>query len=401
MRALSIDFATNKAQDFTRDKDGRIVGTSLDNIRLALTKLDIAVTFDQFAREVRLNGAPLDDVALDRLWVTIDDEFRFRPSKELLNTLLVTEAHARPVHPVCNYLDAVRWDGQPRIDSWLAAYGGAADSEYVRAVGALTLIASVRRVRRPGCKFDELLILESRQGRLKSSALRALCPVDDWFSDDLPLGVDSKIVIERTAGRWIIEAAELHGNRGREAEALKAFLSRQVDGPVRLAYGRLPTTVPRQFILIGTTNSRLAYLKDMTGSRRFWPVAIDYFDLPALMRDRDQLWAEAATREAAGASIRLDASLWDEAAAHQEDRRAADPWEAMLEPLFEGDGIVQVDHVSVSAIWDALKLQANHLDNRHADRVAAIVQRFGFTTKKRVRVDGKPALCWVREGAES
>ena len=48
-------------------------------------------------------------------------------------------------------------------------------------------------------------------------------------------------LIERTAGKWIIEAAELHGNRGRETETLKAFLSRQVDGPVRLAYGRLST----------------------------------------------------------------------------------------------------------------------------------------------------------------
>ena len=77
---------------------------------------------------------------------------------------------------------------------------------------------------------------ESSQGMLKSTALRVLCPVDDWFSDDLPLGVDSKQVIERTVGKWIIEAAEMHGNRGREAEALKGFLSRQVDGPVRLAY---------------------------------------------------------------------------------------------------------------------------------------------------------------------
>jgi predicted P-loop ATPase len=387
------------AHEFARDKDGRIVPTVLQNIRLALAKLGVAVAFDSFAREVQLNGKPLTDVAIDQLWVQIDDEFKFRPPKETLRTLVVADAHKTHVHPVRDYLDALTWDSRPRLDTWLVHYGGAGDSAYVLAVGALTLIAAVRRARRPGCKFDELLILESKQGTLKSSALRALCPVEDWFSDDLPLGVDSKVVIERTAGRWIIEAAELHGNRGREAEALKSFLSRQVDGPVRLAYDRLPTTVPRQFILIGTTNSRLAYLKDMTGARRFWPVTIEAFDVSALMRDRDQLWAEAAAREAAGASIRLDPTLWADAAIQQEDRRAADPWEALLEPLMEGDGMV-VDYVPVTTIWHALKMEANHLDNRHADRVAAIVQRHGFTRKKRMRVDGKPELCWVRNGVE-
>jgi hypothetical protein len=41
--------------------------------------------------------------------------------------------------------------------------------------------------------------------------------------------------------------------------------------------------VPRQFVIIGSTNSRLAYLKDHTGGRRFWPVAIERFDVEALI----------------------------------------------------------------------------------------------------------------------
>ncbi len=390
-------------EDFVRfphgPRAGQIVATSLDNIRIALSRLRVVVTFDQFQREVLLHEAPLDDVALDRLWIACDDLFHFRPPKEVLRTVLVDEAHHRLVHPVRRYLDALTWDGTARLDTWLSAYGGAVPSDYVHAVGALVLIAAVRRVRQPGAKFDELLILESPQGTMKSSALRALCADERWFSDDLPLGVDSQLVIERTGGRWIIEAAELYGNRGREAEQLKAFLSRQADGPVRLAYGRLPVTVRRQFIIIGTTNSRLGYLKDTTGARRFWPVALKGFDVAAIARDRDQLWAEAAAREAAGASIRLAPELWAEAGLHQDDRRAIDPWESILEPLLEGDGLVAVEHVTVEAIWQTLKLEANHRDNRHGDRVAAILQRYGFTRKDRVRIDGKPTRRWLREEA--
>lgn len=383
--------------DFTRHR-GRVIAGNLDNIRLALARLGARPVYDDFAREVRLDGGAVTDEILDRIWIGIDDRFGWRPSKEVLLTIFRAQAHEAPVHPVRQYLERLTWDGTARLDTWLATYGGAVDTPYVRAVGALPLVAAVRRVRHPGAKFDELLILESAQGAFKSTALRTLCPDADWFSDDLPLGVDSKQVIERTAGKWIVEAAELHGNRGREAEALKSFLSRQVDGPVRLAYARLPTSVPRQFVLIGTTNTATSYLKDHTGGRRFWPVAVEKFDVECLARDRDQLWAEAAAREAKGVSIRLDPALWPAAVEEQEQRRAADPWEALLEPILEGDGIAVVDRVSVSAIWDTLKLEANALDNRHADRVAAIVQRHGFTRKQKIRVDGKPAWCWVREG---
>ncbi len=398
---MVVPIASDEEQEFTRNEKGKIDKDSLDNIRLALVKMDVKPSFDEFSREVRLNGDRLDDSAVNRLWVGINDMFEFRPTPDTLYRLIEAEAYKNKVHPVRDYLASLSWDGRCRLGSWLTTYAGANGSRYVGAVGSLVLMAAVRRIRKPGCKFDELAILEGAQGTGKSSAIRILCGNDAWFSDDLPLGVDSKQVIERTSGRWIVEAAELHGNRGKEAEQMKAFLSRQSDGPVRLAYGRLPVTVDRQFMLIGTTNTSIAYLKDMTGSRRFWPVATGQFDLDGLARDRDQLWAEAAAREASGDDIRLDPALWGDAAEHQEDRRAADPWEEILEPLLEGDGIVTVEHVPVSAIWTELNLEGKHRDNRYADRIAAIVQRYGFTKKKPIRVDGgKPQLCWLKGGSE-
>jgi len=378
---------------------GAIVASSLANVRLALARLRVSLTCDAFTRDILVNGVPLDDAAVDRLWVRIDDTFEFRPSKEILRTVLVTEAERCPVHPVAAYLDALVWDGTPRLDTWLVTYAGADDTPYVRAVGALPLIAAVRRVRSPGAKFDELLVLEGDQGTERSTAMATLCPRAAWFGDDVPLGCDSKQVIERTCGRWLIEASELYGHRGREVEQLKAFLSRQVDGPVRLAYGRLPVSVPRQFILIGTTNNAI-YLKDATGARRFWPVRVDRFDIDALARDRDQLWAEAAAREAAGESIRLDKALWTAAGHEQEQRRASDPWEEVLEPIFTAADAFGdlVKEVPVAAIWTALAFEANRLDNGHADRVNAIAQRYGFMAKRLARIPkgAPPRRYWLK-----
>ena len=379
--------ATHEAEpEWEMGKRGRILVGNLKNLRLALKRVNVTPTFDAFSRELRLNGAPVaDDVAFERLWTNITDTCGWQPSRINLHTVILSDAYARASHPVCAYLDRLKWDGVPRLDEWLVTYAGADDTAYVRAVSALPLLAAVRRVRLPGAKFDELLILESPQGTGKSSALRALCPNDEWFSDDLPLGVDSKLTIERTAGKWILEAAELHGNRGRETETLKAFLSRQVDGPVRLAYARLSMSVPRQFVLVGTTNRRGHYLKDSTGARRFWPVSIDGFDVAALTRDRDQLWAEAARREP-GASIRLAAELWAAAEIEQEARRAVDPWEDVIEPLLT-DGVVRVKAIKVADVWTALGVQANAQDNRHFGRVAVIMERFGYEKKQQPNGD--------------
>jgi predicted P-loop ATPase len=92
-----------------------------------------------------------------------------------------------------------------------------------------------------------------------------------------------------------------------------------------MAYDRTVTEVQRQFIIVGTTNSA-QYLQDVTGNRRFWPGRIQRFDLDALKRDRDQIWAEAAALETKGASIRLEPKLWVEASAQQEARVAEDPY---------------------------------------------------------------------------
>jgi predicted P-loop ATPase len=202
-----------------------------DNVRIALAKLGITVRYDKFADRILLDGLKefgpaLDDAAVDRLWFVIDKRYHFQPSQNLLRTVLKDQAQLNGFHPVLDYLNSLKWDGVERIDKWLITYGDAEDTEYTRAVGALSLVAAVRRVRNPGCKFDEMLVIENEiQGTGKSTALAILAVKPDWFTDAMPLNASAQKTIETIRGKWIIEIAELRGYRA-EIEQIKATLSR-------------------------------------------------------------------------------------------------------------------------------------------------------------------------------
>lgn len=216
-------------------------------------------------------------------------------SWEVLNRGMHRRAAENAFHPVRDYLDGLQWDGVPRLDSWLSVYLGAEDKPYTRAMGRMFLIQMVARVFRPGCKADYMLVLEGPQGVEKSKVCSILGA--QWYGDHMPPlhghGDDVR-VSQYLRGKWVIEAAELNAFKSADVKHLKAFLSRQTEDYIP-KYGRNNAVEPRQFVPIGTTNPEGGNtpLKDSTGARRFWFVAVGSIDLEGLPRDRDQLFAEA------------------------------------------------------------------------------------------------------------
>lgn len=306
--------------------------------------------YNEFSDKILLpdGRAMSDDLERDFWFSARETGLNF--SLELFGHALRQIAWEARYHPVREYLNATQptWDGTARIDTWLIDYAGAEDNEYVRAVGRLFLLAAVRRARDPGAKFDELLVLEGPQGRGKSTLFEALCPDPSWFTDNISLSMSTKEVMEVTAGKWIVEAPELSRLRNAEVEHVKAMLSRRFD-KARGAYARYTDERGRGFVWAGTTNSD-QYLHDRTGNRRFWPVLCGIIRLAWIPKVRDQLWAEAAHREAVGESIRMDESLWELAAIEQEKRMAEDPIEAVLAGLL-GD---MTGKVETAVLWTAM-----------------------------------------------
>lgn len=341
-------YATKQIQDAQRDVDeswnigrnGAILPNDQENQIKALRKLGAAFSYDTFVRKGYVNGAgprrQVDDHELVQLRLGIDREFGFLPNKDLFFDVIDLLQQENKTHPVVEFLEEVEkeWDSKPRIGdewtpSWLTTFGQAEDTPYTRAVGRLILVAACRRVRQPGCKFDEMVVLvDPTQGTDKSTTLRTLAVKDEWFTDNLPLHADSRMVIEMLQGKWIVEYSELNGIKHNDVETLKAFLSRQVDS-ARAAYARVNEDVPRQCVFFGTTNST-QFLRDIQ-NRRYWPVQVKPFNIAALKENVRQMWAEAALAESAGESIRLDKELWADAAVVQARYRQEDPWAEILD----------------------------------------------------------------------
>lgn len=158
---------------------GPVVADNQHNIRLALEQLDLRFRFNAFANVALVHHIDdersLDDALLHRAWLQIDERFGFRPPIEFFSIFVGDLARHNSFHPVRDYLDGLTWDQRSRLDTWLSTYGGADDSEYTRAVGAIVLVAAVRRVRTPGCKFDELLIRACRMSSRSATSRVGVC----------------------------------------------------------------------------------------------------------------------------------------------------------------------------------------------------------------------------------
>lgn len=375
--------------------------TPVDKIKVlehTIRSLGVEFSYDEFRKELMVqwpgeDRRPLNDEDEDKVKMHTARNGAILYA-DLVHACITTAAHENNFHPVREYLETLpAWDGEPRLDSWLIDMAGAQDTPFNRKVGAATLIAAVRRILHPGSKFDEALVLISAEGSGKSSLVQKLSPNPAWVSDSLPISASPKQVIEGTRGVWIVESAELVG--AKNVEHVKAFLSRQTDGPVRLAYARNPTSVPRQFIVIGTTNEDRP-LRSQTGARRFWPVRVGMSRLPRLEKNRDQLWAEAYVRSEAGEPTFIDSKLYPFAVEAQKNHVEDSPWRMKIEQELITRQFPTL--VPILDVWSWVNKDNNRTTADDVASVAQIMKAFMYEKEPNpVMFNGRKCRVFKRE----
>jgi predicted P-loop ATPase len=319
--------------------------------------------------EEKWKAGPLTDTDTTRARAWFALKHRMILSATEAHDAVTAAAEAHVVHPVRDYLNAVEptWDKGVRVETWLIRYCGAADTPYVRALSKIALIGAVARVRSPGCKHDMMIVFQGPQGIGKSSAIAALVPNENWFTDEFDASSkDGKIALR---GVWLIEAGELAGLRKAEVETIRAFLSRRID-KYRDPYGRRDGRHPRQCALFGTVNPD-QFLRDDHGNRRFGPVTVGAIDLPALRRDRDQLWSEACVLYERGESWHLtDTAIIAAAQEQQESRRIVDPREDIVAKWLAGTWTDKTTRVATGVTVAEVLTRALEIPKERATKAA-------------------------------
>ncbi len=294
-----------------------------------------------------------------------------------------TVAHENSFHPVRDYLNALTWDGQHRLDTWLRDYLGSPDTKFTRFVGAKWMISAVARAMRPGTQVKYSLIFIGDQDVGKSKVFRVLG--GKWFGAQVgEIKGEAMKAREQASKLWIIESAELSSIKHADEDAVKSFFSEDID-TYRPAYGRHVMTIPRCCVFCGTSN-RDELFSDETGNVRFWPVDVPGpINFPHIERDRDQLWAEAAFRYAQGETFwEMDADVAEQARAEQKSRLMADNWYGIMADWLDDPQRRLRPWFRLSEIMQgALGVEAGRQFKGDQHRAGGLLRRMGWTKRNR------------------
>jgi hypothetical protein len=279
-------------------------------------------------------------------------------------------------NPLQERLTALRWDGQPRLETWLCRAMGAEASAFNLAVSKKWLISCVARAMRPGCKADHVLVLQGERGGEGKSSVFELLALEDRYYLGLSSDLGSKESKELLRGKWIVSLDELASLSRSELAATLSFLSLRQDD-YRESYGRVTRQHDRRCAFGATVNGK-QFIGAERNERRWWPVSVQPYDRNWLVENREQLWAEARVAFEAGQD--WWAVPWELQVEAQDEFRQNDALEETLQDWLNRSPEAKTRPFR---IVDALSgIGLDHDDAIGAKRVAGLLRRLGCEQRR-------------------
>lgn len=300
---LRAVLATEDGCDALRDNNGKMLAGQANINHICRAEPDLVrVKYDEFAQELEVQlgvskvWKPVSDNVITKLRESIQRVHKLNVGQTDLSAGLHAAAEDYSYDSAADWVRLQVWDGVPRIKNFARDILKASPDAYADALGMYLWVALTARVLSPGVKADMAPILVSpKQGTGKSSLVRAIAPFDEWYGEiDLSTRDDDTARLLR--GKAVIELPELKGLQSRDAEAIKAWMTKQIEEWTP-KYKEFRVRYPRRCLFIGTDN-RQRFLSDPTGNRRFLPLRVAttarYIDWPTMKANVGQYWAEAA-----------------------------------------------------------------------------------------------------------
>lgn len=265
--------------------------------------------YNDFIKQKEFDNREFTDFDLNVLYNDIERDLDLSTHSKV-DSALMEVFYQNRYNPIFDYLNDVEWDGHKRVETLFVDLLDAEDTKLNHYMTKIWFVAAVKRIFEPGCKFDNMIVLQGEQGIGKSS----LCDlVSLRYSNDISLNeIGNKDMINKLNRTWIAVVDELDSFNKKEMSNIKTFISNTKD-TARLAFGKNAETYLRHCVFIGSTNDS-TFLRDNTSivERRFWVIKCnkktkDSRIWDVLTRDYiDQLWAEAVYYYRENPSMYLD-----------------------------------------------------------------------------------------------
>ena len=293
--------------------------------------------------------------------------------------------------PMLEWIQGLRWDGVPRLDTWLSRLWGCDEGAYTAEVGSKWLIAACARMAEPGCKIDWMMIVIGPQSTGKTSMPaivfngNSLTLYGEQNHKDLHMLMHSALVVGFD---------ELDSFGKRESSNLKAMITSKEDA-FRPPYAASVELFPRRFTLYGCGNRHEFIQHDPSGYRRYAVVEINkLLDFRGLEAERTQLWAEAWRRYSSGGE-----QWWEVKGASAEAEKYVVPnlleeqivnWVAAQTKAKHADVVKDgIMTFTMSQLMNGIGID-NSKNTNVTREIAAILRAMG-ATQKMMRINGQPA----------
>lgn len=267
------------------------------NLSILLKREGIYLKYNQISKEVESTGklTGTRNILLTDIY-TLSQLKGLNMSREEVKNSIDKIAFSNCYNPFIEYLEKNQNDNYKLIDDVFKCininqeFGG--NIELYKTYFTKWLLNVVRMAHNTlenAYESQGVLVLQGGQGAYKSTFCKTLLPYNKWFKGGKSIDPTNKDSIKENTKYILVELGELDSTLKGDQAKLKAFITADSD-EYRSPYATYEEKHPRITSYCATVNKR-DFLKDETGSRRFWIIPTENCDIEK-MKDIniDEFW---------------------------------------------------------------------------------------------------------------
>lgn len=276
-----VDFPYTKV---ITKKNGDEVVTPLkiwENLEFLLAKNNINLKYNEVSREIVFEGVHGDSrnsKLTDIYTLQIKEDLNMSRDETMASISRIADKHRfNPFSQMCKYYANKNYGIIREVFETIEIQQDYAhDKEFLFTLFTKFMINVVKmanNTRENQFSSQGMLIFYGSQGCYKSTWCRELIPLKNMFKDGKTLNPDHKDNVIESTKYILVELAEFDATMKSDQAKLKQFLTATSD-EFRSPYERMSEVHPRLTSFIGTVNKK-DFLKDETGSRRYWIIPVE------------------------------------------------------------------------------------------------------------------------------